>query len=72
MTEVLFKVLLTELFYQHIPTPEGGDPVQLKYFKRHAPPLSIFHALCTSAMGALLDLGPEIISEICQIECQKI
>ena len=30
------------------PPPKGGDPVQLKYFKRH-PPLSIFHAMCTSA-----------------------
>jgi hypothetical protein len=28
--------------------PLRGDPVQLKYFKRH-PPLSIFHAMCTSA-----------------------
>ena len=59
-------------FTSTYPPPKGGDPVQLKYFKRHPPPLSIFHALCTSAIGALLDLGPEIISEICQIECQKI
>ena len=43
------------MFIIEYPPPKGGDPVQLKYFKRHPPPPFDFPR---NVHISLLDLGP--------------